>query len=130
MIAYHQWKADWWQEQSPLRNHEDATILSGVFGYAHKQAAICDHIAKVCALYWLPHLKSKGIIPGWASDYEHLLQATHSCDTANVDVESDLEQAENTNVGDVGGYKDEDELKFEKDDEMDPESELDEDFDD
>lgn len=71
-IVYHRWKAVWWCERSSLRNHTDKTILSGVSGYAHKQATICSRMAERCAVYWLPHLKAKGIDPMWASNYEHL----------------------------------------------------------
>ena len=72
-IVYLNWKAAWWREQSSLRNHEDETILSGVLGYTHKQATICSRMAERCAVYWLPHLREKGITPTWEGDYEHLL---------------------------------------------------------
>ena len=39
----------------------------------YKQADICDYLAEQCAVHWLPHLKVRGIIPSWASDYEHIL---------------------------------------------------------
>ena len=47
--------------------------LSGILGYAHKQADICVHMAEQCAQHWLPHLKARGIVPSWGLDYEHLL---------------------------------------------------------
>ena len=72
-IVYLNWKAAWWRERSSLRIHEDETILSGVSDYAHKQAAICSHMAERCAVYWLLHLREKGIMPTWEGDYEHLL---------------------------------------------------------
>ena len=72
-IIYLEWKADWWRERSSLRSHTDASVLSGVSGYAHKQAAICSRMAEKFALHWLPHLKDKKITPTWALDYEHLL---------------------------------------------------------
>lgn len=74
VIVYHGWKAAWWEDRSSLRNNDDSTILDGVSGYAHKQAVICIRMAEQCAVYWLPHLKERGISPPWASDYEHLLQ--------------------------------------------------------
>ena len=80
-IVYQQWKAAWWCERSSLRDHPDATILSGVSGYAHKQAAISLHLAERCAVHWLPHLKGKGITPTWASEFEHLV------DGVSVDVD-------------------------------------------
>ena len=47
--------------------------MSGISGYAHKQADICVHIAEQCAQHWLPHLKAKGIVLSWGLNYEHLL---------------------------------------------------------
>ena len=72
-IVYLNWKAAWWHEQSSLRDHVDGTVLSGISGYAHKQAAICSRMAEKCAVYWLPCLREKGIKPTWGVDYEHLL---------------------------------------------------------
>ena len=73
VIAYHEWRAGWWREQSSLRTNEDPSILSGISGYAHKQAAISIHMAEQCALYWLRDLKEKEITPSWATAYESLL---------------------------------------------------------
>jgi len=67
VIAYHQWKAEWWRECSSVRNHNDPTIASGIFGYAYKQAAICLCMAEQCTISWLLHLRDKGIVPSWAS---------------------------------------------------------------
>ena len=69
VLVYQKWKAAWWRTRSALRTHDDGTILSGVSGYAHKQAAICERMATRCAHYWLPRLKDKGITPPWASEY-------------------------------------------------------------
>ena len=69
VLAYQKWKAAWWRTRSALRTHDDGTILSGVSGYAHKQAAICERMATRCAHYWLPRLKDKGITPPWANEY-------------------------------------------------------------
>ena len=73
VIVYLKWKEAWWRERSSLRDHVDGTILSGISGYAHKQAAICSRMAEKCAMYWLPDLREKGIKPVWEADYEHLL---------------------------------------------------------
>ena len=69
VLAYHEWKNMWWQEQSSLRKVGDATIQSGLAGYAKKQAAISQRMAEQCAVYWLPRLKDKGIVPPWALRY-------------------------------------------------------------
>jgi len=83
-----------------LHEHPDATILSGVSGYAHKQAAISLRLAERCAVHWLPHLKGKGIMPTWASDFEHLINQV----AVDVDVTDD-----NEGLGDIqldGGTED------------------------
>ena len=73
VIAYHKWKAAWWRDRSVLRNQGDATLLSGLSGYANKQAALCTHMAERCALYWLPYLMEEGLTPVWASEYKNQL---------------------------------------------------------
>jgi hypothetical protein len=88
VISFQKWKAAWWRGQAMVRNEGDAAILSGVAGYANKQAAICERLAAKCAMHWLPQLKTKGIIPGWAAEYEVLGQA-QSHDLPQVDNEMD-----------------------------------------
>ena len=68
------------------------TVLSGLSGYAHKQASICTRMAERCALYWLPHLMEKGIMPEWGSKYESRLTV----------------QAEDSEGEDLGNESDED----------------------
>lgn len=85
-IVYHEWRAAWWHERSSLREHSDATILSGVSGYACKQAAICTRMAERCAMSWLPHLEMKGFTPAWASDYKHVL--CEGLEAAEVEAET------------------------------------------
>ena len=76
VLAYHEWKNMWWQEQSSIRKVGDATIQSGLAGYAKKQAAISQRMAEVCAAYWLPRLKDKGIVPSWASRYVSVIESS------------------------------------------------------
>jgi hypothetical protein len=70
VIAYHKWKAAWWRDRGNLRSHGGASVVSGLSGYANKQAAICTRMAERCALYWLPHLVKMELTPAWASEYE------------------------------------------------------------
>ena len=77
VLVYHKWKASWWLTRCALRTG-DASILSGVSGYANKQAAISEHMGNQCASYWLPRLESKGITPSWAAEYLHLANASRS----------------------------------------------------
>ena len=105
VVAYHKWKADWWRERSSMRSNADPVILSGISGYAHKQADMCTRMADQCALYWLPHLKSQGggIMPSWGIEYEHLLvEAAHKARddaTAELDSTEDLDDDGNEMEG-------------------------------
>jgi hypothetical protein len=117
VLEYHKWKAMWWHTQTALRTHDDATILSGISGYTHKQAAICQRMATHCAYYWLPRLKSKGITPSWAAEYVDSVNPSRSrsyvvqCDGAvdlgevvtgiegDVDTDGD-EEEEQSEIGD------------------------------
>ena len=94
-------------------------MSSGISGYAHKQAAICIQMAEQCVLYWLPHLKEKGIVPSWASDYDHLPEVLDRL--AGVPLEEDLEDA----VLDIEGAEDEIDLE---DNGLDSEEREDDDF--
>jgi hypothetical protein len=104
VLEYQKWKAAWWRTRSALRTDNDGTILSGVSGYAHKQAAICERMAARCAHYWLPQLKDKGITPPWANEYVDLtspaVQLREEVDMGGVtlgtegDLDVDLDEAE------------------------------------
>jgi len=72
VIGYLRWKAEWWQARTSLQGHCDGGIVSGILGYANKQAAICSCMAEQCASYWVPHLKDKDITPAWASYFMSL----------------------------------------------------------
>lgn len=89
MISYQEWKAAWWRDQAFMRNKGDAGVLSGVAGYANKQAAICERLAVQCVSHWIPRLKMKGVTPGWAADYEALVDQVRSHDSAQVNNELD-----------------------------------------
>ena len=89
VIVYQQWRAAWWKERNSF--HSDPAIASGISGYAHKQAAICLQMAEQCAVYWLPHLKEKGIVCSWASDYGHLAEVSDR--EAAVPLDHDFEEA-------------------------------------
>jgi hypothetical protein len=89
VIIFQKWKAAWWREQVSVQIEGDTTILSGIAGYANKQAAICEHLGVKCALRWLPQLKAKGVIPGWAAEYEVLLSQAESPDDEDTELEDD-----------------------------------------
>ena len=104
VLSYQQWKAVWWKERISI--HSDPAITSGISGYAHKQAAICLQMAEQCAVYWLPHLKEKGIVPSWASDFDHLLEVPG--EQGAVQLEQDSEDASLDADGDDDDYDDDD----------------------
>ena len=103
VVVYHQWKADWWCDRSTWRSHADASIMSGVSGYAHKQAAICRRMAERCAVHWLPHLKGMGVTPEWAGDYEHLLHQHSDSESMNVGADTDMETFDKDDMEDNEG---------------------------
>ena len=116
VLAYQEWKAAWWKDRNFL--HSDPAFASGISGYAHKQAAICIQMAEQCAVYWLPHLKEKGVVPSWASDYEYLLEVPDgdsavplekNSDDTVLDVLGDDEMDYDENGIDIEEGEDEDE---------------------
>ena len=123
VLAYHKWKASWWHMRSALRTG-DASILSGISGYANKQAAISEHMGNQCASYWLPRLQSKGVTPSWAADYSHLVNDSRSGirKVREVDLEEvaqDIEGDENR----VELEDEEDEIEGDEDDFFDSDNE-------
>jgi hypothetical protein len=118
VLAYQRWKATWWKEHIFL--HSDPAISGGISGYAHKQAAICLQLAEQCAVYWLPHLKQKGIVPSWSSDYDHLeKQAAVPLVQDSEDTILDVEGAEDEDDYDENEFDDDDELDIEEGEEED-----------
>ena len=63
-------------------------------------------MAEQCAVYWLPHLKEKGIVPSWASDFDHLLEVPG--EQGAVRLEQDSEDASLDADGDDDDYDDDD----------------------
>jgi len=90
VLFYHKWKALWWRTRSSMRVMDDMTILSGVSGYAHKQATIWERMANQCACYWLPELKIRGIAPSWEADYVDIAN-NPSVQQVRGDLEEDIE---------------------------------------
>jgi hypothetical protein len=101
VIAYHGWRATWWKDQGALRSQGDNTVLSGLSGYANKQAAICTRMAERCAIYWLPYLMEKGFKPGWASEYESQLDLGCVADDSEGDEEDEVDPEINIDDGDI-----------------------------
>ncbi|KIK00296.1 hypothetical protein K443DRAFT_100661 [Laccaria amethystina LaAM-08-1] len=94
--------------------HNDASILSGVSGYAHKQAMISLCLVTQCAYYWLPQVKSKDIRSSWAAKYVDFDDPSCSCshigqhDTGtegDLDLDSD-EEGDHSEIGDEEDFLD------------------------
>ncbi|KAN0109323.1 hypothetical protein V8E52_009414 [Russula decolorans] len=69
VIAYHEWKAQWWRSQAARHSDTDNVRLHGVTAYAKKQAHLSEQLAWQCAEYWLPALKERGVSPEWEERY-------------------------------------------------------------
>jgi hypothetical protein len=92
VIAYLQWKADWWKEQGSRRVSNDAGLVEGLLAYAEKQAALFQCLIESCVRTWLPALKKEGIVPSWSDMFKM------------TDNKSDEHE------GDTGGDKEEQEV--------------------
>ena len=91
-------------------------ILSGISGYAHKEAAICMCMATQCDCYWLPCLKSKDIIPSWATEYADFTNPAYLVVTqGNLERENEVSEDDVDLDGDEDDYEDEGELGGEDD---------------
>lgn len=77
VIAYHEWKAQWWRSQVARHPNTDAASLHGVAAYAEKQSHLSEQLARRCAECWLPALKEKGISPEWERCYPATTLVTH-----------------------------------------------------
>ena len=71
-----------------------------------KQVAICSCMAEKCAIYWLLHLRKKGIKPVWEADYEHLLQVSVDGEEEEEGVTMDYEEGDEE-IGDEEEVDDE-----------------------
>jgi hypothetical protein len=120
VLEFHKWKAAWWRTQSALRTHDDTAILSGISGYAHKQAAISLRLATQCADYWLLWLKNNGVTPSWAAEYvgfanpsrshSHRVQLDGALDsedmTTHVEGDVDLDSDQDDELSEIGDEDD------------------------
>jgi hypothetical protein len=68
-LTFFERKAAWWRGRKHLRVDEPEDIRHGIEAYAEKQAVLLERRAVSYAKYWLPLLKSKGVIPCWSDKY-------------------------------------------------------------
>ncbi|KIJ90500.1 hypothetical protein K443DRAFT_116509 [Laccaria amethystina LaAM-08-1] len=98
VLAYHEWRAEWWLEQASRRQNADPSVLSGISAYAQKEASICLHMAARCATYWLPIMRKHGVT--WIEKYK-LLEPQISLTGGEPELESELESGDEENNGEL-----------------------------
>lgn len=69
VVEYSKWKATWWRAQGTRGVVTDRAVVSGLAGYAEKQAVLMEQLAVSCAQTWLPALLQGGILPPWGESY-------------------------------------------------------------
>ena len=62
VIAFLDWKANWWVRQSGSTSHNSQDIVDGMVAYAAKQTHIMGALAVSFAVAWYPTLVKNGII--------------------------------------------------------------------
>jgi len=93
VIAWFEWKGNWWEEQATHRTNAEPEILRGISAYAYKQADLVHCMAVRCAEEWLPILVSKNIHPDWPTKYPICLESRKKKATED-DVEADFDEGE------------------------------------
>ena len=100
MLAYHEWRAEWWLEQASRRQNADPSVSSGISAYAHKQASICLRMAARCATYWLPIMNKHGVT--WVEKYRPLEQQFPlTGGESDSESESESESGDDENNGEL-----------------------------
>lgn len=94
VIAYHEWKAQWWRTQNARRSDTDSDRLHGVAAYAEKQAHLSEQLAQRCAECWLPALKERGISTEWEGRYSVTTVVTPVECVVSDDDDEDIEDLE------------------------------------
>jgi hypothetical protein len=51
-IAYHQWKAEWWEQRAALRTDVDSALAEGLKAYTARQATIRRGLAGQALSLW------------------------------------------------------------------------------
>lgn len=91
VIAYHEWKAQWWRSQVARRSDTDKSRLHGVDAYAEKQAHLSERLAWKYAEHWLPALKKRGLTPEWEERYRVATPVQHVVSVVADDHDEDPE---------------------------------------
>lgn len=71
VLAYCEWKANWWREQADRRSGGVSKVIErGLRAYSAKQTAVWEGIARQSASWWVQYLKTLGPLPDWLAPYE------------------------------------------------------------
>jgi hypothetical protein len=92
VVAFHEWKAQWWRSQACCRTDGDRHVIHGVTAYAEKQAHLCERLAQSCVTSWLPTLKDNGAAPSdWEACYHYSSVVTTADISGETSTDSDDE---------------------------------------
>ncbi|KIL56396.1 hypothetical protein M378DRAFT_47080, partial [Amanita muscaria Koide BX008] len=69
VIAYFEWKSQWWHDNTRVRDGVAVDIRHGIMAYAEKQADLLQRMAEGCASQWLSALHVQGFFPEWGPHY-------------------------------------------------------------
>ncbi|KAH6886031.1 hypothetical protein BKA70DRAFT_1465400 [Coprinopsis sp. MPI-PUGE-AT-0042] len=107
-VVYLLWKADWWESRVSLRADAqvDGSVLSGVQGYAWKQAWLLRRLASACVSYWSKPLSSMGISITWplipeVNSTPSITEIGKEADILDDGAGADSEGEEDATLGDV-----------------------------
>lgn len=70
VLAWFEWRGNWWEQQATRRENGQAEILQGVAGYAYKQASIQRRLQSQFGVAWLEILQTHGIKLEWAEHFK------------------------------------------------------------
>ena len=77
ILAYLQWKADWWKGQSDRHKDSSERLRRGLKVYAAKQVAVYERLATRTASYWVTYLEWLRPLPAWILPYKAAARKVH-----------------------------------------------------
>ena len=69
IVAYLEWKADWWKNQASRRVLDNRALVQGLSAYAYRQESHLILLATSSAMKWVGTLQSNGVTAEWANKY-------------------------------------------------------------
>ena len=111
VITYHEWSAQWWRSQAARRSNTDNATLHGISAYAEKQAYLSSELARQSALFWLPFLKEKGIMPEWGDRYSMSCASMPQLAFTDEDMDDDDDDDDDVGCEETEGNGEEQDLE-------------------